>query len=69
MKLYFIRSNDERVLVNDTVEEKYVTKYIKDFVKEKNPKFDIYYFRSWKTKEGVMYDVGSHAEFFLLSKE
>lgn len=69
MKLYFINSDDEKILVNDTVEEKYVTKYIKDFVKEKNPKFDICYFRSWETEEGMMYDVGSHVEFFLLSKE
>lgn len=65
--LYFIRSNGKYLLVESKVEEKDTIKFIKKFVKEKNPDFKIYYIRSWETDEGTMYDVGSHTEFFLLS--
>lgn len=64
--LYFIRSNGERILVEPKIKEDNTIKFIKKFVKEKNPNFEIYYIRSWKTEEGIMYDVGSHTEFFLL---
>lgn len=63
--LYFIRSNGEYLLVEPKVEEKDTIKFIKKFIKEKNPDFEIYYIRSWETKEGTMFDVGSHTEFFL----
>ncbi len=66
--LYFIRSNGEKMLVETNIEEKYVMKSIIAFVKETNPNFSMYYTRSWKTEEGTMYDVGSHSEFFLLTK-
>lgn len=65
--LYFIRSNGEKLLVEPNIKEDDVIKFIKKFVKEKNPDFEIYYIRSWETDEGTMYDVGSHTEFFLLS--
>lgn len=65
--LYFIRSNGERILVEPKIKEDNIIKFIKKFVKEKNPNFKIYYIRSWATDEGTMYDVGSHTEFFLLS--
>ena len=64
--LYFIRSNGERILVEPKTKEDNTIKFIKKFVKEKNPNFEIYYIRSWKTEEGITYDVGSHTEFFLL---
>lgn len=63
--LYFIRSNGEQLLIEFKVEEKDTIKFIKKFIKEKNPDFEIYYIRSWETKEGTMFDVGSHTEFFL----
>ena len=64
--LYFIRSNGERILVESKIKEDNTIKFIKKFVKEKNPNFEIYYIRSWETEEGIMYDVSSHTEFFLL---
>lgn len=63
--LYFIRSNGEYLLLESKIEEKNTIKFIKKFIKEKNPNFEIYYIRSWETDEGIMYDVGSHTEFFL----
>lgn len=65
--LYFIRSNGERILVEPKIKEDNIIKFIKKFVKEKNPNFKIYYIRSWEEDSGIMYDVGSHTEFFLLS--
>lgn len=65
--LYFIRSNGEKLLVKSKIKEDNTIKFIKKFVKEKNPNFEIYYIRSWVTEEGIMYDVGSHTEFFLFS--
>ena len=65
--LYFIRSNGEKLLVESEIKEDNTIKFIKKFVKEKNPNFKIYYFRSWEEDSGIMYDVGSHTEFFLLS--
>ena len=42
---------------------------IKAYVAELNPKYRIYYTRSW-CKDGVRwYDVGSHSEFFKLVEE
>lgn len=63
--LYFIRSNGEYLLVEPKIEEKDTIKFIKKFIKEKNPDFEIYYIRTWETNEGTMYDVGSYTEFFL----
>lgn len=68
MKLYFINSYNERKLVKENVKENEVTKEISNYVASLNPNYKIYYFRSWSTKEGIMYDVGSHLEFFLLIK-
>ena len=64
--LYFIRSNGEHLLVEPKIAECDVVKFIKKFIKEKNPKFKTYYIRSWETEDGIMYDVGSHTEFFIL---
>lgn len=44
--LYFIRSNGEKLLVEPNIKEDDVIKFIKKFVKEKNPDFEIYYIRS-----------------------
>lgn len=63
--LYFIRANGEYLLVEPKVEEKDTIKFIKKFIKEKNPDFEVYYVRAWETDEGTMFDVGSHTEFFL----
>lgn len=42
---------------------------IKDFIHELNPNYKIYYFRHWINKENeLVIDVGSHSEFFYVSK-
>ena len=67
MKLYFIRSNGEKVLVKENISEESVMYEIVKYTESLNPNYKIYYTRSWKDEEtgGTKYDIGSHTEFFL----
>ena len=44
---------------------------IHEEIKKRNPNFKVYYIRTWGNpeKEGMMYDVGSHTEFFKLTRK
>lgn len=66
--LYFKNSNGVETLVKDciTTDDEVFT-LIKDFIYSKNPNYKIYYVRSWG-ENPVVYDVGSHSEFFYLYK-
>lgn len=66
MNLYFQRSSGDEVLVTSAATEDNVFIKIKEFILELNPNYETPYIRSWETKRGIMYDVGSHTEFFLL---
>lgn len=66
MNLIFLHSDGRETIVSNTATEENVITKIKEFVTKINPNFEIYYIRSWKTKRGIKYDVGSHTEFFLL---
>lgn len=67
--LYFERSTGEKLPVKCQMEtDNDVFHLIKDFVHSKNPNFKIHYIRSWGNNP-VIYDVGSHTEFFYLYKE
>lgn len=58
---------NERFISNVADEEECMDK-IKEFCDERN--FHIYYTRVWENKEGaIIFDVGSHCEFFKLYKE
>ena len=61
--IYFIRSNGEYRLLRENVTESQARMIRNQFLDEHN--FKSYYTRSWDTDEGIMYDVGSHTEFFL----
>ena len=37
---------------------------IQQYAHSLNPKFKIFYIRSWKENDKTWYDVGSHSEFF-----
>lgn len=64
--LYFKRSNGEEVLVESSISQDKVVPAINKYVKQINPKFKIYYIRSWSNEPRITtYDVGSHTEFFL----
>ena len=65
--LYFIRSNGEKRLIYENIDSEKVIGYINEYTHSLNPNFKIYYIRSWEEDGGIMYDVGSHTEFFLLS--
>jgi hypothetical protein len=61
--LYFIDSRGEyRILMAD-IEEHEAALAIHVFLDRH--RFKSYYTRTWETEEGLMYDVGSHTEFFL----
>ena len=67
--LYFIRSNGEKRLIRENIDPDKAIGYIEEYVYYTNPKYKIYYIRTWENEEGTMYDVGSHTEFFLVKKE
>ena len=77
LKLYFENSFGERKLVeNLEVEDDNINTLlqitnepIKNFIKERNSNFVIYYTRCWGSiygESGMCFDVGSHTEFFYL---
>ena len=61
--LYFKDSRGNYQLLHENVKETEVGTLIQCFLDEHN--FKSYYTRSWETENGIMYDVGSHTEFFL----
>ena len=63
--LYFERSTGEEILVHNHLEKKEVFSEISQFINRTNPNFKIYYFRNWGDNP-IIYDVGSHTEFFKL---
>jgi len=65
MKLYFRRYNQELVFLGETSTEREAWSMIHNFLEEKE--FPVYYVRQYTTPEGTLiYDVGSHTEFFEL---
>ena len=73
MKLYFENAYGMRRLIAQPREQTEVGLEIRRFIdkcnegKPENMKFHIYYCRTWENAEGlIVYDVGSHGEFFLL---
>lgn len=63
--LYFERSTGEEILVRNHLEREEVFSEISQFINRRNPNFKIYYFRTWGDNP-IIYDVGSHTEFFKL---
>ena len=61
--LWFKHSDGSFVLVDANVTENHVTKHIKRFVHELNPRYHIYYFNIYGDNPRI-YDCGSHVEFF-----
>ena len=61
--LYFITSRGEYRLLYENVREADVCMLIQRFLFEHH--YDCPYIRFWGTNDGMMYDVGSHTEFFL----
>lgn len=65
--LYFIASNGEYRLLCENVTWDGAYKAILGFLQAHN--FKHYYTRTWSNEWGVMFDVGSHTEFFLWGKK
>ena len=67
MYLYFQNSYGKHRLIGtpETTEESF--KIFREFCTERN--FKIYYVRSWSPNGKTIYDVGSHTEFFVETKE
>ena len=68
-KLYFQNRHDHLKLIGENIEENKIAKAISDYVESINPNFKFYYVRSWASDNKIIYDVGSHNEFFVLEKE
>lgn len=64
MTLYFLRSNNERVLLGE-YDRQGVFEAIHKFLDEHN--FTSYYTRVWREGDDVWLDVGSHTEFFVVA--
>lgn len=63
--LYFISARGEHRIVKENISQDEVIPTITAYVERLNPNFHIYYIRQWETKNHtIMYDVGSHTEFF-----
>ena len=61
--LYFLASNGEKRLLAENVSYDEAWLVMSTFMKQHN--FKSYYTRRWGVKDGMMFDVGSHTEFFL----
>lgn len=59
---YFIRASGEYICLCENVTNEKAMRAMRKFLNKHN--FHSYYTRSWTTKTGTMYDVGSHVEFF-----
>lgn len=66
MNLIFLHSDGSKTVVSKMATKENVYTKIKEFVAELNPDYKISYFREWQELQGIIYDVGSHSEFFLL---
>lgn len=66
--LYFLSSYGEKRLVRENIDPETTIGYINEYVAQLNPKYKIYYVRTWETPEGTKYDIGSHSEFFLVGE-
>ena len=70
MILYFEDSWGKRREIGQPQTEQEAHKIIKEFLDDHN--FKSYYTRSWVNENNfneIIYDVGSHSEFFILLKE
>lgn len=64
--LFFQDSKGNLRIVDKSIDEKDVPNEITHFAYKLNPKFQIYYIRTWEDPgtQDIVYDVGSHTEFF-----
>lgn len=67
MKLYFENSYGRRHLIDEPETKEIAMMMIYQFCGERN--FKIYYVRNWIQNGELVYDVGSHSEFFYLSND
>lgn len=56
-------------IVAQNISEKDIFLAIKNYISYLNPKYKIYYIRSWDRDGEIIYDVGSHSEFFRYKEE
>ena len=62
--LYFLSSYGEKRLIRESINPETAMGYINEYIATLNPNFKVYYVRTWEEDGGIMYDVGSHTEFF-----
>lgn len=67
MHLYFQHRDETVTLVASNITEDKASKLIYEDVARRNPKFKIYYLRRWQVKDHIIFDCGSHTEFYILT--
>lgn len=69
LKLYFDRSNGERVVVAEGIREDDLMAKMKADIATRNPDYKIPYIRTMYQSDGIWFDVGSHTEFYFATYE
>lgn len=64
--LYFERSSSEHIILLENCTENDALNAMNEFMRKHN--YAAPYIRSWEANEQKWYDVGSHTEFFIWSK-
>lgn len=65
--LYFERSSGEHIILLENCTENNALTAMNEFMRDHN--YAAPYIRSWEVNEQKWYDVGSHTEFFIWSKD
>ena len=64
MKLFFQNSQSKERLIEEPYNREEVVKEINKFLDDHN--YKSYYTRVWEDNDRLVFDVGSHTEFFIL---
>lgn len=68
MTLYFERSNGERVYISNVRSRDEAVSLIYEDLRARNPKFKVYYMRSWRNESNEeVFDYGSWSNFYILT--
>lgn len=64
MILFFERANGEEIEIGKPEDEKEAYSFMKDFMEQQH--YESHYIGTTKYTDRIVYDVGSHVEFFIL---
>ena len=69
-KVYFENRFEERIFIGEASNEEEIHQTWQTDLKNRNPNYKVYYFRSWTNNEGEkVIDCGSHCEYYIAVPE